>query len=53
MEREKRRKGKKSDSRQGALERLKAARAGGTVADYKVDDVENIFDEVDEAEYQV
>ena len=52
MEREKRRKGKKSDSRQSALERLKASRKTG-IASYEVDDVENIFDEVSEADYQV
>ena len=31
----------------------KAARAGGTGNEYELDEVENVFDTVDEAEYQV
>jgi flavin-binding protein dodecin len=53
MEREKRSRGSAKNSRQSALDAIKAARKSGTVVEYEVKEIENVFDEVNEEEYKV
>ena len=52
-ERSKRSRNKGSDARQAALDKIRNARQSGTVADYDIGEVDNIFEEVDEDEYEV
>ena len=52
-ERSKRSRNKGNDARQAALDKIRNARQSGTVADYDIGEVDNIFEEVDEDEYEV
>merc|ERR1712018_330892 len=52
-ERTKRSRNKGSDARQAALDKIKQARQTGTVADYDIGEVDNIFEEVDEDDYEI
>merc|ERR1712235_101378 len=51
-ERSKRSRNKGNDARQAALDKIRNARQSGTVADYDIGEVDNIFEEVDEDEYE-
>ena len=53
MERERRNRNKGSSAKEAALAKIREARLTGTAAEYELGEVENIFDEVDEAEYEV
>ena len=53
MEREKRSRNKGSSARAAALAKIREARLTGETAEYELGEVENIFDEVNEDEYEV
>ena len=53
MEREKRNRNRGESSHAAALAKLRQARERGGAAEYELDEVDNIFEEVDEAEYEV
>merc|ERR1712110_8929 len=52
MEREKRSRNKGSSARAAALAKIREARLTGETAEYELGEVENIFDEVNEDEYE-